>query len=155
VLIDLSQTATISASLRLGKEVLGRMGAFADLHNTKVEQARFVVLKSPDIPSILIETGFISNPKEERHLRDPKYQQRIADSVMIGVKEYFYERPPHDSWIALYGVRYYKVNPGDTLEIIAKNYHVSRNQIIAKNNLKDENIVVGQVLQLPPSTAVS
>ncbi len=95
VLLDLSQTATITSSLHLGTEVLKNLGKMTRLHNHRVEQARFVVLKSPDIPSILIETGFISNPNEERNLRDQQYQMRLARAIFSGLKRYFWEYPPH------------------------------------------------------------
>ncbi|AKJ43070.1 N-acetylmuramoyl-L-alanine amidase AmiC [Pragia fontium] len=88
-IFDLVQTATISSSLKFGKEVLGRMGRVNKLHKNKVEQAGFAVLKAPDIPSILIETAFISNLEEERKLRTARFQQQIAESVFAGIKAYF------------------------------------------------------------------
>lgn len=88
VLIDLSQTATIRDSLRLGNKVLDALDRIASLHHNQVEQAPFVVLKSPDIPSILIETGFITNPDEELRLFNPRYQDKIADAVAQGVQAY-------------------------------------------------------------------
>jgi N-acetylmuramoyl-L-alanine amidase len=94
VLLDLSQTATISASLEMGTQVLHHLGQVTRLHNRKVEQARFVVLKSPDIPSILIETGFITNPREEKNLTDPHYQEKMARAIVSGLKRYFWEYPP-------------------------------------------------------------
>ncbi len=100
VLLDLSQTATISASLQLGDNVLHSLHAIARLHHERVEQAGFVVLKSPDIPSILIETGFLSNPKEERKLRDPYYQRRIAQAIVNGINQYFAHKAPRGSWLA-------------------------------------------------------
>ncbi len=101
VLIDLSQTATISSSLKLGDLVLTKMGALTPLHYASVEQARFVVLKSPDIPSILVETGFLSNGTEELKLRDPQYQQKVAQTIAKGVIAYFYEQPLEGTWIAV------------------------------------------------------
>ena len=95
VLLDLSQTATIGASLQMGSQVLRGLDTVTRLHNNKVEQARFVVLKSPDIPSILIETGFISNPREERNLTSPAYQMRLTQAIFQGVKSYFWAYPPH------------------------------------------------------------
>ena len=95
VLLDLSQTATIGASLQMGSRVLRGLDTMTTLHNNKVEQARFVVLKSPDIPSILIETGFISNPREERNLTSPAYQTRLTQAIFQGVKGYFWDYPPH------------------------------------------------------------
>jgi N-acetylmuramoyl-L-alanine amidase len=100
VLIDLSQTATISASLRLGGAVLGQLHQFTPLHHDAVEQARFVVLKSPDIPSVLVETGFLSNSTEELQLRNPQYQQKVAKAILQGAVTYFYQQPPEGTWIA-------------------------------------------------------
>ena len=93
-LLDLSQTATISDSLKLGKAVLGHLGEINDLHKEKVEQAGFAVLKSPDIPSILVETAFISNPEEERRLNDEEYQTKMANAILSGIKRYFASNPP-------------------------------------------------------------
>jgi N-acetylmuramoyl-L-alanine amidase len=93
-LLDLSQTATINDSLKLGKAVLGHLGEINDLHKPAVEQAGFAVLKSPDIPSILVETAFISNPEEERQLNDEDYQEKMATAVLSGVKKYFSSNPP-------------------------------------------------------------
>jgi N-acetylmuramoyl-L-alanine amidase len=95
VLLDLSQTATISASLQMGTEVLRDLGRMTTLHNRHVEQARFVVLKSPDTPSILIETGFISNPTEAMNLSNPRYQWRLSEAIVSGLKRYFWAHPPH------------------------------------------------------------
>jgi N-acetylmuramoyl-L-alanine amidase len=95
VLIDLSQTATTTASLQMGSQVLKRLGHVTTLHSQGVEQARFVVLKSPDIPSILVEMGFISNPREEKDLGDPKYQLRLTQAIFKGLKSYFWNHPPH------------------------------------------------------------
>lgn len=94
VLIDLSQSATIAASLELGGDVLRALDQISDLHANSVEQAGFVVLKSPDIPSILVETGFITTPEEETQLRDPIYQQAIARAIFAGLQRYFAEKPP-------------------------------------------------------------
>jgi len=88
-LLDLTQTATINDSLKLGKAVLGHMGNLNTLHKPRVEQAGFAVLKAPDIPSILVETAFISNPEEEKKLVDPAFQRRMAESLLAGIKGYF------------------------------------------------------------------
>jgi N-acetylmuramoyl-L-alanine amidase len=93
-LIDLSQTATISDSLKLGRSVLHQLGEVNDLHAGHVEQAGFAVLKAPDIPSILVETDFISNPKEERRLTDQAYQEKIANAIVDGIKSYLDKNPP-------------------------------------------------------------
>jgi len=93
-LLDLSQTATISDSLKLGKAVLSEIGGINRLHKGSVEQAGFAVLKAPDIPSILIETAFISNPEEERRLNDDAYQDKMAEAILSGMKKYFSKNPP-------------------------------------------------------------
>jgi N-acetylmuramoyl-L-alanine amidase len=92
-LIDLSQTATINDSLKLGHSVLKAMGGVNTLHKPQVEQAGFAVLKAPDIPSILIETAFISNPEEEKRLNDPGYQDKLVAAIAAGVKNYFDKHP--------------------------------------------------------------
>ncbi len=93
-LLDLSQTATINDSLKLGKSVLGEIGSINRLHQGRVEQAGFAVLKAPDIPSILVETAFISNPDEEAKLKDEAYQDRLAEAILDGIKRYFAQNPP-------------------------------------------------------------
>ncbi|HEX5674015.1 MAG TPA: N-acetylmuramoyl-L-alanine amidase [Azonexus sp.] len=93
-LLDLSQTATINDSLKLGKYLLGELGSVNTLHKNNVEQAGFAVLKAPDIPSALIETAFISNPDEERRLNDNAYQDKLADAIVRGVRQYFIKNPP-------------------------------------------------------------
>jgi N-acetylmuramoyl-L-alanine amidase len=94
LLLDMSTTAQINDSLKVGNSVLRNIGDFAPLHKNRVEQAGFAVLKAPDIPSILIETAFISNPQEEKRLNDETYQERIADAILAGIKDYFSKNPP-------------------------------------------------------------
>ena len=94
VLLDLSTTAQINDSMKLAKAVLGEIGGINRLHKGAVEQAGFAVLKAPDIPSILIETAFISNPDEEARLTDEAYQEQMADAVLKGIKKYFAKNPP-------------------------------------------------------------
>ena len=93
-LLDLSQTATINDSLKLGKAVLGELGGINRLHKASVEQAGFAVLKAPDIPSILVETAFISNPDEEKRLNDDAYQDKMAEAIFSGIKKYLAKNPP-------------------------------------------------------------
>ena len=93
-LLDLSQTATINDSLKLGKYLLGELGSINTLHKTGVEQAGFAVLKAPDIPSALIETAFISNPEEEARLNDDAYQEKLAGAIVRGIRQYFIKHPP-------------------------------------------------------------
>ena len=93
-LLDLSQTATINDSVKLGKAVLNELGGVNTLHNGRVEQAGFAVLKAPDIPSILVETAFISNPEEEKRLNDERHQDELAEAILRGIKRYFAKNPP-------------------------------------------------------------
>lgn len=93
-LLDMSTTAQIRDSLKLGREVLGQIGQVGRLHKSRVEQAGFAVLKAPDVPSILVETAFISNPEEEAKLRDPDFQQELVDALATGIKRYFAKNPP-------------------------------------------------------------
>jgi N-acetylmuramoyl-L-alanine amidase len=93
-LLDMSTTAQIKDSMKLGGEVLGQIGKVGRLHKPRVEQAGFAVLKAPDIPSILVETAFISNPEEEDKLRDPAYQAQLVEALTTGIKRYFAKNPP-------------------------------------------------------------
>ena len=94
LLLDMSTTAQIKDSLQVGQSILKQIGGFAPLHKNKVEQASFAVLRAPDIPSILVETAFISNPQEEARLNDDAYQDRIAEAILRGIKDYFSKNPP-------------------------------------------------------------
>ena len=93
-MLDMSTTAQIQDSLKLGHAVLGHLGKVGRLHKPRVEQAGFAVLKAPDIPSILVETGFITNPEEESKLKNEAYQNELADALMAGIKRYFDKNPP-------------------------------------------------------------
>lgn len=93
-LLDLSQTATINDSLKLARHVLSELGDVGDLHKHAVEQAGFAVLKAPDVPSILVETAFISNPEEEKRLKDTAYQEKLANAILGGIKRYLAQNPP-------------------------------------------------------------
>jgi N-acetylmuramoyl-L-alanine amidase len=136
VLIDLSQTSTINSSVQMGSRVLRQFNSFTSLHNSKVEQARFMVLKSPDIPSILVETGFISNPREERNLTSYAYQMRLSRAIFEGIKGYFWESPPHGTRIeAMTASRFHLVKAGESLPSIARQYHVTVGAIKEMNSL--------------------
>ncbi|MDF1758547.1 MAG: N-acetylmuramoyl-L-alanine amidase [Legionellaceae bacterium] len=120
VLIDLSQTATINASLNMGKSVLDNLDKMTSLHSKRVEQARFVVLKSPDIPSVLIETGFISNPREERNLTNAHYQSRLTKAIFAGIKTYFWNFPPYGSRIEAMSMANRKIVRNNILPLISR-----------------------------------
>jgi N-acetylmuramoyl-L-alanine amidase len=157
VLVDLSMTATLNSSLQVGHQVLNSMGGIAHLHKRHVEQAGFMVLKSPDVPSILVETGFISNPEEARKLATPAYRKQMAQSVFKGIKQYFYQHPPAGTYVAAQiesgGLkdfeRQHTVVAGDSLSAIASRYGVSMKQLQQHNNLRDTNVRIGQTLKIP------
>jgi N-acetylmuramoyl-L-alanine amidase len=100
VILDMSMNATIAASLQLGNTVLGSLAGITTLHQKRVEQAGFAVLKSPDVPSILVETGFISNARDSQRLVTTRHQQAVADGLFEGLQRYFEKNPPIDSYLA-------------------------------------------------------
>ena len=160
VLVDLSMTATLGASLQVGDYVLKSMGRVAHLHKHQVEQAGFAVLKSPDVPSILVETGFISNPTEAKNLGSRRYREKLADQLVAGVRQYFNQYPPAGTYLAWkkYGggeagqITEYTIARGDTLSDIAKRFNISVSQLQQFNDLDNHVIRVGQVLRIPPTT---
>jgi N-acetylmuramoyl-L-alanine amidase len=159
VLLDLSMTASLSSSLNVGQKVLGNMGRITPLHKRRVEQAGFMVLKSPDIPSILVETGFISNPGEAAKLQTRAHQQALAHAITAGIRQFFEQNPPpgtHIAWLRdsgriAPGPREHVVASGESLALIAQRYQVSLASLRAANNLRSDVIRVGQVLSVPPT----
>lgn len=150
VLLDLSQTATINSSLYMGSRVLQQMDRITNLHNSKVEQARFVVLKSPDIPSVLIETGFITNPYEEMNLVNPRYQARLSQAIFQGIKRYFWDFPPRGTRLeAMASAHQHIVQRNETLPAIAARYRISVATLKEANHLADMSLRVGQKLTIP------
>jgi N-acetylmuramoyl-L-alanine amidase len=150
VLLDLSQSATMEASHAVADSVFAALRSVGKTHKQHVEHANFMVLKSPDVPSILVETAFISNPAEEKRLRDPAWQRRIAQVISDGVQDYFYLSPPPGTYIAAnrQPVRY-RVVRGDTLGEIANRYRVSLYSLRRANGLSGDTIRVGAELLIP------
>lgn len=147
VLIDLSQTATIGTSLTLGAEVLKELKKVTKLHIHRVEQAPFVVLKSPDIPSLLIETGFISNRHEEMKLRSGAHQRKLALAIMKGLINYLRVNPIEGTLFS--AQRTYQVQEGDTLSSIAHKFQISVQSLKQVNQLTSSSVNAGHVLKLP------
>ena len=158
VLLDLSMTASINASLGVGSSVLGRLGNVAKLHKPGVEQAAFVVLKSPDIPSILVEAGFISNPKEEKNLASQWYRDKLASAIMDGIHEYFRRTPPPGTQLAWQKqnkgspeVSQYRIRRGDTLSGVARQNQTTVSELMRFNGMSDDRVMVGQTIRIPSS----
>ncbi len=155
VLLDLSQSAALSASLDVGSKVIREMARITKVRRRSVQQAGLLVLKSPDMPSILVETAYISNPAEEKRLRDPGHQGKLANAMLAGIRNYFYANPPPDTQIAMDVRRTpdrqvrHVISRGDTLSEIAARYNVSTAAIRAANRLNNDKIRVGQTLSIP------
>lgn len=155
VLLDLSQNAALSAGLDIGAEVIAQLARLGKVHRRTVQQAGFLVLKSPDVPSILVETAYISNPEEEKKLRSQSHQQKLANAILVGVRKYFYENPPPNTQLAMNLQRSptkqvnHVISRGDTLSEIAERYNVSMSAIRSANNLSSDNVRIGQKLTIP------
>ena len=147
VLLDLSQSASIAASHEVASNMLGELKRLGKTHKTSVQRAGFVVLKSPDIPSILVETAFISNPDEENKLRSKQHQAKLAKAMLSGVRDYFDNHPPPGT---LRVARKHTIKRGDTLSDIAAAYQVSLNSLRGFNSLKSDTLRVGDTLRIPP-----
>jgi len=149
VLLDLAQTATLEASNTVADNVLAEMKSIGKVHKKNVQHAGFVVLKSPDIPSLLVETAFISNPGEEKRLRSAKHQQKVAKAIMNGVRGYFQSNPPPGTLLAKSSPRQHVIRRGDTLSHIAQRYGVSMASLRDTNKLRNDRLLVGKVLTIP------
>ncbi len=155
LLLDLSMNSNLAISLEVGDKVLKQMGRVAHLHKREVEQAAFMVLKSPDVPSILVETGFISNPQEARNLRSSAHQLKLANAIFAGIRDHFTVAPPEGTWVAWQqrggGKIQHVIARGDTLSAIAQRYNVSVRDIVQANKLSSTQIRIGQTLTIPAS----
>lgn len=153
-LLDLSMTHKRTTSKQIGTHILQRMGKVSHLHKKQVEEAAFVVLKSPDVPALLVETGFISNPKEEKNLASSRYQKQMANAIFTGILRYFEKHPPDGTLIAKRAaeratMKAYTVRSGDTLSEIAARNGVAIAELRRLNALKNDRIRVGQTLTIP------
>ena len=146
VLLDLSQTATLSASSAVGARILRELGTIGKKHKRRVERAGFVVLKSPDIPSIMVETGFITNRDDERRLSDSSHQRRVAKAILVGVLQYFRHNAPPGTLLASHD---HVITHGETLLGIAHRYRIPVSQLRAANGLTGSHIQIGDVLRIP------
>jgi len=149
VLVDMVQNSTIEDSHEVAGDVLGSLKHVNRLHKRHVEQAGFRVLKAPDVPSILVETAFISNPGEERNLRSSRHQTELARAIFNGAKRYFADNAPPGTLLASRKPHHYRIARGDTLSGIAARYRVSVAALKQHNNLSGNLLRVGQVLKIP------
>jgi len=155
VLFDLSQNAAISSSRDAAARVLAELDHVGQLKKSEVQHASLIVLTSPDVPSMLIETAYISNPEEERRLRESAYQGKLAGAIHAGVRRYFYDNPPPGSQIALLAARErgqalrHVVSPGETLGDVAGRYAVSVDDLRQMNRLETETVASGTILEIP------
>ena len=156
-LLDMSMNYSQTTGQRVAQEVLENIGKIAKLHKKHVERAGFVVLKSPDVPSILVETGFISNPGEAAKLRTKQYQKKMANAIFKGLKNYFYSYPVANTYIASVveakrKLRSYKVVSGDTLSGIAQRFSTSVKRLQTANKMTSKSVLlVGKTLIIPAS----
>lgn len=152
VLTELSLTGTIEHSNHLADAVIHELHRVGKVRTTRVERAGFAVLRSPDVPSILVEAAFISNPHEERKLRTAAFQQSLAQALLVGVHNYFSTYAPPDTWLAenRRGGQHV-IRRGETLSSIASQYQIPVAQLRRHNNIRGDSIRVGQVLTIPRS----
>ena len=154
LLTDLSQNSSMEASKEVGAMILNQLSRAVSIRKKKVQEAGFLVLKSPDVPSVLIETTFISNPEEEAKLKTRRFQDRLAESIFQGARTYFLLNPPQDTLLANNinsdtQIISYIVKRGDTLSEIAELYNVKLSLIKNFNGISGSTIRIGQSLQIP------
>ena len=146
VLLDLSMHAKLSASVRVAEHLIQALSDVSEIHRHQVQRARFHVLKAPDIPSVLVETAFISNPKEEQRLRSISHRARLAKALARGVMRYFNANPPPNT---LFSARRHIITHGETLSHIAMRYDISVQSLRRQNRLTDDVLRIGQTLLIP------
>ncbi len=150
VLLDLSQNVAMEYSTEAAESILGQLGRVGKQHRERVERANFVVLRSPDVPSVLVEVGFISNPRDETNLKSGTHRRQVAEAIVGGVRQHFFDTAPQGTWIAANRDRdRHIVEQGDTLGVIARKYRTSVTRIRQANNIDGDVIHPGAVLVIP------
>ncbi|GAB2920118.1 N-acetylmuramoyl-L-alanine amidase [Rheinheimera gaetbuli] len=147
--LDLSMNHSMVTAYQVANEVLAELGKVAHLHKKEPQAASFGVLKSPDIPSILVEVGFISNPQDEKLMRSSAHQTKLAKSLFSALKRHFEKSPPADSLFAQQRAREHRVSAGESLSLLAQRYNVSIDELRDLNQLSSDSIRVGQTLRIP------
>ncbi|WP_035477768.1 N-acetylmuramoyl-L-alanine amidase [Aliagarivorans taiwanensis] len=151
-LVDMQKDYSMNTAYSAATEILRELGKVAHLHKKKPEHASLAVLKSPDIPSVLVEAGFITNPGEEKNLRDGNYQERIAKAIVAGIKQHYRRQPPAGTLYAMrHAERKHTVQRGESLSVLAQRYKVSVAGLKRANNLSSDSLRIGQVLVIPSS----
>ena len=147
--------ANLSRSLELGEAIRREVAGVARMHKKRVEQAGFAVLKSPDVPSVLMETGFISNAGEARLLASAAHQRKLADAIAAGIQNWAYADPPAGTLVATIAgeMRRHTVRRGETISHIAQRYAVTVSDIRGANNVPGDRIYIGQLLLIPRTAA--
>lgn len=150
-LLDMSMDHSMTTSYDLGRLVIKQLKGVTKMHKRTPQAASLAVLTSPDIPSILVETGFISNPKEEKNLNWSKFREQLARSIFTGLKQHFKNAPPDGSlWAKLKrDKRTHKVRSGESLSLLAQRYNVRVSQLKAANNMRTDIVRIGQILTIP------
>lgn len=154
VLYEIAMEGTMVHSIQASNAILNRLKGVGRLHKKQVEQAGFMVLKSADMPSLLVELGFISNPTEEGLLKNGQHQYKVADALLGGIRQYFIQQPPPDTYFAYLRANepiMHQIARGETLSGIAERYSVSTNDLKKENSLGSDVIRVGQVIRIPNS----
>ncbi|KPH65227.1 N-acetylmuramoyl-L-alanine amidase [Pseudoalteromonas porphyrae] len=153
-LLDMSMDHSMKTGFNVAEEMVQELKKVAKLHKKEPQAASLGVLKSPDIPSILVETGFISNPREEKLLKSANHQERLAKAIFTAIKSYYLKNPPDDSLFASLKSKYptkHKVRPGESLSLLASRYGVSIGKLKQVNKLKSNTLFIGQELDIPQS----
>ncbi|MGM0554580.1 MAG: N-acetylmuramoyl-L-alanine amidase [Pseudomonadota bacterium] len=149
VLLDLAQSGSLEASNTLAERMISELHRVGKVRKTDVERANFAVLRSPDVPSILVEAAFISNPSEERKLRSASFQNSLSDAMLTGLRSYFSTHARPGTLIADGQPDQHIIRPGETLSGIADRYSLSLTDLRSANNVRDDRIYAGQVLRIP------
>ncbi len=148
-LADMKKEYTMASSYSFAEYVLHELGKVTKLHKKKPEGLSLAVLTSSDIPSVLIETGFISNPDEERKLNTGSHQQKLAQAIFKSIDKYFASNAPDGTYYASISHREHKISRGESLSVVAQRYNVSVGQLKSANNLKSNVVQIGQTLKIP------
>lgn len=147
--LDLSMNHSMVTAYQVANEVIKELDKVAHMHKKEPQAASLGVLKAPDIPSILVEVGFISNPQEEKQLKAASHQTKLAQSLFTALKRHFEKSPPADSLFAQQRARQHRVSAGESLSLLAQRYNVSIDDLRSVNQLTSDSIRVGQTLRIP------